>query len=452
MGSDYYVGVKNGTQFRLYSSFDDATTNYASQSAANTAAVNAFGALGTLTSIVGPNPFRTTTLDAVKVTGATLNQAQRFATLSEVNTNLLSPGAGTRLMSNIVSSIELADTAENLSATTSTDTQSAASVTLSANAGIISIAGHGYKTGDSVTYSVAAGTAKYSELTSGATYYVGKLGSSNDNFVLFNNRGAALAADLTNATTARAAASAQDKAIVLAASAANLAVTASAQKFTTSSLDKIMSDVFRLKDNTAQVGRVTIKGFGAITALKLNDIATNALRGNGAGQVTYSAKAVDIQNNIQALTDNQIAGTQLTGKAITEIVVNDGTSLGKKAITVTDDQFLKLRTAFLEGVDKHTNPVPVLAKNYTFNVTGAAYSRLSTLQADMNVGAFALTGVSAANLKVSSIALAADLGNSKLKTMTSVGVNSADRAIIQGLLSSVGSGPDRAKLKLVTQL
>jgi hypothetical protein len=70
----------------------------------------------------------------------------------------------------------------------------------------------------------------------------------------------------------------------------------------------------------------------------------------------------------------------------------------------------------------------------------------------MNVGAFALTGVSAADLKVSSIRLAQDLGNSKLKTMTSVGVNSADRAIIQGLLSSVGSGPDRAKLKLVTQI
>jgi len=230
------------------------------------------------------------------------------------------------------------------------------------------------------------------------------------------------------------------------------------QQFSVTNLSKTISDVTRLNGDTAKVGRVTIKGFGEVTALELSDISKKANAGsNSVAQITYSAKAVDIQNNMQALYDNQHAANMTS---ITEIVVNDGTSKGKKALTLSDTYFQVLRDIFKEGVDKHESPTPVLAKNYTFNVTGADYSRLTTplsgaplaLQDEIDVGSFAITGVQASDLKVSSAQLAIDLGKSKLKTMTSAGINSVDRSIIQGLLSSVGSGPDRAKLKLVNQL
>jgi len=448
LGNDYYVRVKNGTQFNLYGSYDEAVANYGAGATgdtnANTFALNAIGVKGTFTSIVGPNPFRTTTLDSVKVTGATLNQADRFVTLSALNNALSGPGAGNRLMSNIVSSIEIADTVTNLNKSSPSQTQAMTSYTNTATDNIFTKAGgHGYKTGDAVTYSVASGGTKITALTEGATYYVGK--KSDTEFALFTSRTLAKNADYTSTTT-------------LAATSLLLAGGTGVQKFSVTDLSRTISDVTRLNGDTAKVGRVTIKGSGEITSLELSDIAKKVNAGsNSVAQITYSAKAVDIQNNMQALYDNQHAAN-MTG--ITEIVVNDGTSKGKKALTLSDTYFQVLRDIFKEGVDKHESPTPVLAKNYTFNVTGASYSRLTTpvggaplaLQDEMDVGSFAITGVQASDLKVSSVQLATDLGKSKLKTMTTDGISSADRSIIQGLLNSVGSGSDRAKLKLVNQL
>jgi carbon monoxide dehydrogenase subunit G len=436
--ADYYVKVINGTKFQLFDSYNNAITG--------TSAKTATSLVGSITSVVGPNPFRTTLLDEVKVTEASLDQAKRFVALSKVDPSITGSGAGTRLMSNIVRSIEIADTVTNLNAANDTKLITGGG-TISfdaAKAAIIDLGtAHNLKTGDAFTYSVDTGKVSLTGLTSGTTYFIGETGHANK-FYIFTTQKEALAADLTDDTTAAAGGA---KVIAARGNALD-----GEQKFTVSALDQTMSDVARLKNNNSGVGRVTIKGSGAITSIMLSDIATRGLRGNPNGQVTYSAKAVDIQNNIQDLYENQTAALAGNGTAITEIVVNDGTSKGKKALTLTDQYFQTLRDVFKEGVDKHTSPVPVTPKNYTFNVTAAAYGRLSTLQNEMDVGAFAVVGATAAQLKVSSISLGTDLGYSKLKTMTSVGVDNVDRNIIQGLLSAVGSGPDRAKLKLVSQL
>jgi hypothetical protein len=435
-GDVYYARRLSGTEFQIYTNYDDAV-----DTATTGGIVDPVASTGTFTSQVGNSPLRNTTLDNVKITSATLNQAQRLVELTAVDASVTTPGAINRLMSNIVKSVEIADTVENLNAGSANKVGSLFTIHATDAGQITTSTAHQYKTGDAVTYSVpTVGTDKIAELTSGATYYVGKTGAST--LVLFNSRNAALTADYTDLNS-------------LATSGAinfgvgNTNTNYADQTFTTSSLDKTMSDVFRFKDNTGEVGRVTIKGYGAITSLQLSDTATKALRGNALGQVTYSAKAIDIQNNMQSLYDNLNAANMTE---VTEVVVSDGTSKGKKALTLSDTYFQVLKGIFAEGVDKHLSPNPVNAKTYSFNVTGAAYSRLGALQGEMDVGAFAVTNVAAADLKVSSIQLAADLGKSKLKTMTSVGVNNVDRNIIQGLLSSVGSGPDRAKLKLVSQI
>jgi len=443
-GNVYYARRLSGTEFQIYNNYDDAVNTATTAGIVNPGGATA--SAGTFTSQVGNSPLRTTTLDNVKVLSATLNQAQRLGELTAVDATVTTPGAINRLMSNIIKSVEIADTVANLDSGLDTKLASGYTTHLSSAGEITTSTAHHYKTGDAVTYSVpTVGTAKINELTSGATYYVGKTGASS--FALFNSRNAALTADYTSLATL-ATGNANGNAINFATS--NTATNFSDQTFTTSSLDKTMSDVFRFKDNTGEVGRVTIKGSGAITSLELSDIATKALRGNASGQVTYSAKAIDIQNNMQSLYDN-LHAQNMTG--ITEVVVNDGTAKGKKALTLSDAYFQVLKGVFAEGVDKHLNPIPVNAKNYSFNVTGATYARLGTLQGEMDVGAFAVVGATAQDLTVGGATqLASDLGKSKLKTLTSEGVTSVERATIQNLLNSVGSGPDRAKLKLVNKI
>jgi len=434
--ADYYVRVTNGTEFKLYTSYGNAITD--------TSGLDATGMIGSLTSVVGPNPFRTTLLDSVKVTGASIDQANRFVTLSAIDTALPGQGAGNRLMSDIIKSVEIADNVTNLNAFSAGQTQAMTSYAKSASDGQITKVGHGYKTGDAVTFSVATGGTKLTELSIGGTYYVGKV--DNDNFVLFDTRAHAKSADYSSV----ALLSGSSGAITYATGNTGAGA---AQKFSVTNLSKTISDVNRLNGATSEVGRVTIKGFGVVTALDLSDIAAKVKAGSDSvAQTTYSAKAIDIQNNMQALYDNQHAAN-MTG--VSEIVVNDGTSKGKKALTLSDTYFQVLKSIFKEGVDKHENPVPVLAKNYTFNVTGASYSKISgagNLQDEMDVGSFAVVGATAANLSVDAITLASDLGKSKLKTLTSEGVTSVERATIQSLLNSVGSGPDRAKLKLVNKI
>ena len=211
----------------------------------------------------------------------------------------------------------------------------------------------------------------------------------------------------------------------------------------------MMGSVNGFRDNTGAVGRVTIKGTGAITANTLTDITSKVKAGNAAAQATYSAKAVDILNNLTALYENQTAALGNATTKLNEIVVNDGTTTGKKGITLSETYLTSLDNIFKAGIDQGG---AVKNKNYTFNVTDASYANTATLQTNANVGAYAVTGATfnqvtnSANDVTKTLAL--ELGRSKLKTMTTVGVTDAQRATINEQLFAIGSGPDRAKLKI----
>jgi hypothetical protein len=445
-GTTYYARKLSNTTFSIYSSYANAVAT-----SSTTGIVDPTGAsTKTFISQVGNTPLRNTTLDSVKVTSASIDQANRLATLTAVIPSVTTPGAVNRALSNIISSVEIADTVNNLNAggtvkaaasytklgagsaitgytgdntvtiagkitmtgntfatgdavtytkttggfvelTTATtyyvgkDTTDANSFYLftskasalsadkstatlaktggalslatgqaptyannlftSNDAGVINIVGHGYKTGDALTYSVDDSShTKISDLTDGATYYAGQIAGSLDNFALFTSRSAALSADLSSANSA---------ALGGAIQFAN-ANTASAgyQQFTNSTLDAVMSAVSRFKDNNGNVGRVTIKGTStAVTAATLNDIVTKALRGNSSANVAYSAKAVDISNNIQSLYDNN---TVSTAKHLTEIVVTDGTATGKKGFSLSQTFYNALAPLFKGGADNPT--------------------------------------------------------------------------------------------------
>ena len=354
-GTTFYARNLSNTTFSLYTSYAQAVDTSTTTGIVDTSSM---AAADTFESQVGNAPLRNTTLDSVKVTKATLDQASRLVTLTAVDPTVTTPGAVNRLLSNIVSSVEIADSADNLNAGAST-IAALAIRTDAADAGQITTGSvHGFKTGDSVTYSVATGQTKIAELTSGATYYVGKIDSTK--FVLFSSKSAALSADLSSLTNA-----ATGGAILFDPS--NTAI-ASNQNFTTSNLDKTMSAVGRFKDNTGSVGRVTIKGTSAaITAATLDEITTKALRGNATGNVAYAAKGVDISNNIQALYDNN---TVTTANHLTEIVVTDGTAIGKKGFSLSQTFYNALSPLFKNGAD---NPTLLVQSAGTLQI-GAASS------------------------------------------------------------------------------
>jgi hypothetical protein len=196
---------------------------------------------------------------------------------------------------------------------------------------------------------------------------------------------------------------------------------------------------------------VTLAGSGPVSTVTLNDFARKVNAGSdNLAKSTYSAKGVEIQNNLQALYDNQTAEAS-TG--IKEIVVSDGTSQGKKAFTIseawlntTNANGINLNKIFKEGVDQYSGNIR--NKNYTFNVTGAVFANTATLQADANVGAFAVVNATIGDLTNPATQLATELSRSKLKTMTSALLSASERAQVNELLFAIGSGPDRAKLKL----
>jgi hypothetical protein len=403
---------------------------------------------------------RTEVLDNIKVTNASVNQAKRLISLTDQNM-AATQGQKNRLIANIVSSVEIEDIAANLDTASTTKTVAAGSLAnirhgAASNAtGDITIASHGFVTGDTVKYTVAEGGTAYTGLTAGNSYYVGKL--SDDKFVLYDTRAKALAADLTTQASAFTNAGGTGAYIDLTA-AGTLA-----QSFTKSGLSNIMGSVNGFRDNTGSVGRVTIKGTGAITANTLTNITSKIKAGNAAAQATYSAKAVDILNNLTALYENQTAALGNATTKLNEIVVNDGTTTGKKGITLSETYLTALDSIFKEGVDQAG---AVKNKNYTFNVTDASFDNTEALQLNANVGAYAVTGATYDQIRnndagrvtrlsaPNNIAvdpdktLALELGRSKLKTMTTVGVTDTERAVINQLLFALGSGPDRAKLKI----
>jgi hypothetical protein len=440
-GTAYFARKISNTEFQLFSTYSAAvnTSSVASRVATTGATVG-------FESAAGAPPVRTEVLDNIKVTNASVNQAKRLIALTDQNM-AATQGQKNRLIANIVSSVEIEDIAASLDTASTTKTVAAGSLAnirhgAASNAtGDITIASHGFVTGDTVKYTVAEGGTAYTGLTAGNSYYVGKL--SDDKFVLYDTRAKALAADLTTQASAFTNAGGTGAYIDLTA-AGTLA-----QSFTKSGLSNIMGSVNGFRDNTGSVGRVTIKGTGEITANTLTNITSKIKAGNAAAQATYSAKAVDILNNLTALYENQTAALGNATTKLNEIVVNDGTTTGKKGITLSETYLTALDNIFKAGIDQGG---AVKNKNYTFNVTDASYANTATLQTNANVGAFAVTGATfnqvtnSANDVTKTLAL--ELGRSKLKTMTTVGVTDAQRATINEQLFAIGSGPDRAKLKI----
>jgi hypothetical protein len=243
-----------------------------------------------------------------------------------------------------------------------------------------------------------------------------------------------------------------------------------------------MSAVGRYKGNTGTVERVTIAGSGVISTTDLDSIAAKVKNGGGAAggygtKMTYSAKAIEVQGNIQALYDNM---TKVNGTAVNEIVVSDGTIAGKKTINLTIGQYNEMFDAFSKGV---TNPVVAAGgnaatapTNYAFNVTGAAYTdskkagvavnivnnagvtRTLSLQDDKNVASFSLIGLNKASVGASTVTsldqLRDLLSQSKLKLVqtNSQSANNwllSEKTNLKTWLSNIGSNVDRNKLKVV---
>lgn len=391
----------------------------------------------------GDAPIRVTTLDRVDVDNASLNQVAYVTALTAPN-GVTTAGLANRTVSNIVSVVGIKDTESNLMAGDVTKTFDSTGPAIAAD-GSFHIANHGFNTGDAVYYTKTASSTAPANMTTATTYYVGKVG--NNDFVLFNTKANALAALLDN--TSNAANS--NGAIV-----ADNSGTGTTDKLWTSTLFNAMKSVAAFNGNTSlgNAERVTIDGNGATTTTNLANITAKAVLGNANAQLTYAAKAIDIQKNIQVLNDNITAGVGTT--PLTEIVVTDGNTISKKAITLTMTQYTNTKNAFSAGV---TNPLndATAPTNYAFTVNGAAFSdspkaQANTLQNDKNVATFFLTGVAKA-----SIATLDDLrdmlSQSKLKTVTteSQSANSwsvAEKANLATLVKQISSGVDKAKLKI----
>ncbi|QWE15005.1 hypothetical protein [Polynucleobacter sp. AP-Sving-400A-A2] len=430
-GDSYYVRKLSDSSFALYDTYAHAV---ATSSVVGKRAVTT-GLAGTFSNQVGIPPTRVTTLNDVQVTNASVAQADRFVTLT---TLVGSPaeGANIRPLANIVSKVDIADTVAKLNAGTDSVATLASSTNgaTSATNGIITTGVHGFTTGDRVTYS-STGTA-LSGLVSGANYYVGVLSSTQ--FVLYSTKADALAAD----TSTPANAYATSPWIVQTTAGAGT------QTFTASALDKTMSNIGRLKDGAGSVGRVTILGSGSITSTSLSAITAKIERGDTNTKATYQAKAVDVNSNLQALYDNKTS-TLPGNVALDEIVVSDGSTVGKKAISLSYTLYNQLQASFLAGMDNPAgNPVTPVNKNYAFTVTGAGFANTTTLQGDKNVATYAVTGATYTDLSTAG-QLVAELGKSKLKTLTSVSISDpTQRSTITTILNAVGNPVDRAKLKL----
>jgi len=527
-GGTFFARKLTDNTFSLYTTNAAAvdTSTYANQ------IVAAGNIAGSFTSQAGASPVRVTTLNEVKVTSASIAQAQRFDSLTAFSTG----NSPVRLIPNIISQVDIADTVANLSSGPAIAQTVTAKITTGGNIGLMTVVGHGFSTGDAVTYS--ATTTADGALTNNSTYYVGK--KDGDTFALFQNKSAALAADyssqanlvastgyislsggaagtetvtklptgadvsqnMTSASVSGATAGIitltghgyktgdavtysstgtqmtgvvsgttyyvgkrSDDTFALYATRANaltanlstdtLALAATGvkalsgagtgvHKFTSSQLDATMSAIARFKDGSGSVGRVTILGQGAVNVTDLNRIATQTNRGEGANNayVAYSALGVDVNKNLQALYDNKTAGT-----AIDEIVVSDGTSTGKKAISLSSLIYNALKTAFSDGVE-HPQGAGT-NKNYAFTVSGASFGSASALQSDANVATYAITGATYNDLTNPNTQLALELGRSKLKSLTSLSIADAtQRSTITSLLNALGNPADRAKLKL----
>jgi len=391
-------------------------------------------------------------------------------------------------MSDIIGNVEIKDTAEKLGAGADTKTLGAGTMTGGSTAAadsLITITGHGYKTGDAVLYKQTTNTNNIG-LAAGTTYYVGKV--TNDTFKLFDTRAHALAGN----NDARDYATSGHK--VLTVTGAGSTFVAGVHSFETSDVTSSMSAVSRFKGATAKVERVTIAGTGDISSTTLDDIAARVKQGGSssgfspAAKLTYSAKAIDIQNNLQSLYDNM---TRVGGTAINEIVVSDGVINGKKTINLTIGQYNEMFDAFSKGV---TNAVvggnADTPTNYAFNVTGAAYTdskkagqsgisitnaagvtRNTALQDDKNVASFSLIGLNKGSsingvggwaapgafntTTVNSLNGLRDLlSQSKLKTVltNSQSANNwtlEDKNYLKTFVSNIGSNSDRNKLKVV---
>jgi hypothetical protein len=430
-GDSYYARKLSDTTFALYDTYAHAvdTSSVVGKRTVTTALA------GTFSNQVGVPPTRVTTLNDVQVTNASVAQADRIVTLT---TLVGSPAAGANIrpLSNIVSKVDIADTVAKLNAgsdSVATLASSTNGATLATN-GIITTGTHGFTTGDRVTYS-STSTA-LSGLVSGSNYYVGVLSSTT--FVLYSTKADALAAD----TSSGANAYATSPWIVQTTAGAGT------QTFTASALDKTMGNIGRLKDGAGSVGRVTILGSGSVTSTSLSAITAKIERGDTATKATYQAKAVDVNSNLQALYDNKTS-TLPGNVALDEIVVSDGTTVGKKAISLSYTMYNQLQASFLAGMDNPAgNPVTPVNKNYAFTVTSAGFANTTTLQGDKNVATYAVTGATYTDLSTAG-QLVAELGKSKLKTLTSVSISDpTQRSTITTILNAVGNPVDRAKLKL----
>jgi hypothetical protein len=430
-GDSYYARKLSDTTFALYDTYAHAvdTSSVVGKRTVTTSLA------GTFSNQVGVPPTRVTTLNDVQVTNASVAQADRIVTLT---TLVGSPAAGANIrpLSNIVSKVDIADTVAKLNAGSDSVATLASSTNgaTSATNGIITTGTHGFTTGDRVTYS-STSTA-LSGLVSGSNYYVGVLSSTT--FVLYSTKADALAAD----TSSGANAYATSPWIVQTTAGAGT------QTFTASTLDKTMGNIGRLKDGAGSVGRVTILGSGTVTSTSLSAITAKIERGDTATKATYQAKAVDVNSNLQALYDNKTS-TLPGNVALDEIVVSDGTTVGKKAISLSYTMYNQLQASFLAGMDNPAgNPGTPVNKNYAFTVTGAGFANTTTLQGDKNVATYAVTGATYTDLSTAG-QLVAELSKSKLKTLTSVSISdSTQRSTITTILNAVASPTDRAKLKL----
>jgi hypothetical protein len=266
---------------------------------------------------------------------------------------------------------------------------------------LIAKTGHGFATGDKVTFTSSSATPT-GGLVNGTSYYVKRIDANS--FKLYD-------------TSANANTGGAGGLIDLDGAGAGI------------------SDTLKLSSTNT---RVTINGAGLITAAQLSSVAVKAKANNSGVAVTYSAKAVDIQSNLQAIQDNRTDSSST--KRITEIVVSDGSVNGKKALNLTMSQYTAMNTQIANGLLGNIS-------NYALTVTGASFGDLTTLQNDNKVAQFSISNADASIIGT----LAATLGKSKLKTIsTSTSVSAADKATLRTELTTIGSNVDRAKLKILS--
>jgi len=471
----------------------------------NLALINKFNNTNINDGGVGTSPVRATLIDQIKVTNASVAQLNQFNTL-RTTTGSLTAGATVRPLANIIGNIDVADSIDNLTDGTVTASANGTSVA-NADVAITSTGNHGLTTGDLVTYSTAG--AAIGGLTNGNSYFAKSINATS--FALYDTKANALSGGATGKITFTGAGTGTADTFTKSnlsnalanvytwnggsgvtfaktdVDAATEIITKTGHGFATGNkvtfqassatptggltdgtsyyVNRIDANTFKLYDTAAAAvtghasnglitldttgggisdtlklsstnTRVTINGAGLITAAQLSSVALKAKANNSGAAVTYSAKAVDLQANLQAIQDNR---GEVSAKRITEIVVADGAVNGKKSLNMTMAAYNAMNTQLANGLLGAIS-------NYALTVTGASFSDLSTLQSDTKVAQFSIANADSSIIGT----LAATLGNSKLKTIsTSTSVSAADKATLKTELSSVGSNVDRAKLKIL---